>query len=229
MSCLASTSQHLEDGLAYALEPRLAAHYERHLLDECGYRSHLELAEQAFGVGANQGKWLDLGAGSGLVGRALAALGSSAELVAVDRSQAMLDLIDVALYGDDARLQGDCTGPLPLPPRSFAGVLAAGLLEHLVDPGALFDNACRLVRFGGSFLFTYPPNRTGHVAFADDAQGLVSHDVERLSARLQLSGFTIAAEREYPAYRNGAHGWMVHRLVSAVADAPTAFLARGST
>jgi SAM-dependent methyltransferase len=207
---LERAASELEDGLGYAMHPRLAAHYERHIVDACGYCSHTELSEAAIAMGASTGLWLDLGAGSGLVGRALAGLGSSAELTAVDRSRAMLDLIEGDRYV--ARVHADCSSPLPLPSRTFAGALAAGLLEHLPDPGPLFDNVSRLVVPGGCFLFTYPP-RGALSSAAPLSGGLVEHDVTELSAQLRFFDFRICSECEYPAYRNGSHGWVRHRLV----------------
>jgi len=202
----------LEEGLAYAMHARLAAHYERHLVDECGYRSHEMIAETALSLGPRDGLWLDFGAGSGLVGRALAAHSTAIQLIAIDRSRAMLDLIDLPIYV--SRLEADCNDVLALHEQSFDGALAAGLLEHLPDPEPLFRNVAGLLCQGGHFLFTYPPNQSGGTAMADDMQALVSHDVSALGRQLARCGFTITSEREYPAYRNGARGWMVHRLAA---------------
>src|SRR5436190_12333228 len=59
-------------GLAYALEPRLAPHYERHLVEECHYRTHEILASELAALAPRPGLFVDMGAGSGLVGKAIA-------------------------------------------------------------------------------------------------------------------------------------------------------------
>lgn len=203
----------LNGGLNYAMHARLAAHYERHLVDECGYCSHKVLADLAIATGSTSGPWLDLGAGSGLVGRALAQRTiRDLELTAVDLSPAMLDLIDLPIYV--AKVVADCSDRSALPGRTFRGALAAGLLEHLPDPEPFVRNVAELLVPGGHFLLTFPPNRTGKAAIADHRQGLISHDVQALSGLLERHGFVIDAQREYPAYRNGSGGFMVHRAVA---------------
>src|SRR5215510_2631716 len=76
-------------GLAYALDERLAPHYERHLVEDCRYRSPDVVAEALRELGAS-GLWLDIGAGTGLVGKATLRAGLAVELVALDVSPAML-------------------------------------------------------------------------------------------------------------------------------------------
>src|SRR5260221_7721360 len=134
-------------GLAYALEARLAPFYERHLVEECHYRTHEVLAGELARLAATAGLFVDIGAGSGLVGRALVARGLALDLVAVDISRAMLELIDLPAYVD--KHVADCTKVLSFAAASFDGALAAGLLEHIADPPAFFGEVARIVRPGG--------------------------------------------------------------------------------
>ena len=144
----------VESGLAYALEPRLAPHYERHLVDECHYRTPEILACELAALRPTPGLFVDAGAGSGLVGKTLLSRGIAISLVAVDISRAMLELIDSPAY--IAKHVVDCTRT-PFDDTSFDGALAAGLLEHIVDPDAFFLEIARVVRPGGSSCFHFLP------------------------------------------------------------------------
>lgn len=199
-------------GLAYALEPRLAPHYERHLVEACQYRTHELLAGELAAQGAPPGLFVDLGAGTGLVGKAIVARGLAQDLVAVDISRAMLDLIDVPAYV--ARHVADCT-LTPFADASFDGALAGGLLEHIVEPSILFVEVARIVKPRGLFLFSFSPNDAGETELFDAEQGLVSHDAERIGRNLSEAGMKVLKEIDYPAYLNGSRGAALQRVVIA--------------
>ena len=150
-------------GVEYALIDRLAPHYERHLVDECHYRTPevIALAYREFVAPAADATaarpFLDLGAGTGLVGKALAKLSLALDLVALDLSEAMLEQIDSPLYS--ARIVADCLAPLPFPDRHFAGAFAAGLFEHIAQPLTVLRQVARVLSPGALFFFTFPPDR----------------------------------------------------------------------
>jgi predicted TPR repeat methyltransferase len=198
-------------GLAYALDERLAPHYERHLVRDCHYRTPSIIADTLRGLGAVRGRWLDAGAGSGLVGKAIAETGLPLELVAVDLSAPMLELIDCGTYVD--RFVADCLVSLPFSDGAFDGAIAAGLLEHVVDAGRLLGNVARVIKPRGTLLFTFPPNETGRTEVFDE--GLVSHDGDAIRRAVDASGMLVIREVDYPAYLNGSKGWLTHRLVVA--------------
>ena len=212
-------------GLDYALEARLAPHYERHLVDECGYRTPDEIAAALAECGSiaptggaatlrarnETPLWLDIGAGTGLVGKAFDRHGLAVELVALDLSPAMLGLIDCPRYV--GRTCADAAGVLPFADESFDGVLAAGLLEHVLDPEPLFRNAARVLRRGGGFAFTFPPNDHGRTELLGTDEGLVSHDPAAIRASLFSLGLSVTRELDYPAYAIGSRGWVTHHLV----------------
>ena len=220
-------------GLDYALEERLAPHYERHLVDECGYRTPDEIAaavadgwrrapppgDATFAAQSEKPLWLDMGAGTGLVGKAFDRLGLAVELVALDLSPAMLGLIDCPRYV--RRTCADAAGPLPFTDASFDGVLAAGLLEHVLDPEPLFRNAARVLKRGGGFAFTFPPNDHGRTELLGTDEGLVSHDPATLRASLLAAGLSVTRELDYPAYGIGSRGWVTHHLVLGIEAART--------
>jgi predicted TPR repeat methyltransferase len=192
-------------GLAYALDGRLAALYERHMVDECGYRTPDMVADELAAAARDVGpRWVELGAGTGLVGKAARARGISIELVAVDISESMLALIDCPLYV--ARHVADATSALPFEDASFDGAVAAGLLEHVPDPEPLLRNVARVLQ-GGELVFSYPPRAA---SLGDD---LVSHEPSAIREKLAACGFLPTKEIDYPAYLNGSKGWVTHRLV----------------
>jgi predicted TPR repeat methyltransferase len=203
-------------GLAYALEARLAVHYERHLVQECRYRTHEVLANELAALEPPRGVFVDMGAGTGLVGEAISARNLPLELVAVDISTAMLQLIDSPSYV--AKHVADCA-VTPLGDASFDGALAAGLLEHIIDPSALFLEVARIVKPGGLFLFSFAPNHAGTAELFDAEQGLVSHDSERIRKSLGEAGLRVTKEVDYPAYLNGSKSLVTQRMVIACCSA----------
>jgi predicted TPR repeat methyltransferase len=207
----------LQRGVEYALLDRLAPYYERHLVDECHYRTPevVALAVRDFVAPAAEGTagrpFLDLGAGTGLVGKELAKLSLAIDLVALDLSEAMLEQIDSPLYS--ARIVADCLAPLPFPDRHFAGAFAAGLFEHIAEPLTVFRQVARVLSPGALFFFTFPPVRCDGAPSFDEEEGLASHDPTAIRGAVATPGLQVIHEVDYPAYRNGSKGWVTHHLV----------------
>jgi predicted TPR repeat methyltransferase len=199
----------LEKGRAYAQDERLSAFYERHLLDECRYRAHERVADSVASLARGGSRWLDVGAGTGLVGRALETIGADVVLVALDISSAMLDRIECELYVD--RTQGDCRQPLPWSDETFDGAFSCGLLEHVDDAATMFRELARLLKRGAPLIFTFPPSD----APAVQGEGLVAHDESNLRRQLEASGFAWLEQRDWPAYRDVRAGWVAYRHVRA--------------
>jgi predicted TPR repeat methyltransferase len=209
----------VERGLVYAFDDRLAPHYERHLIEECSYATPDVVADVMAEVVTEARdhraeRWLDIGAGTGLVGKAVARRGVAIELVALDVSEPMLGLIDCPCYVE--RVIGNASISLPFDDGSFDGVVAAGLLEHIVDPAPLFRKAARALRPAGHFAFTFPPNTLGRAELWDSEEGLMSHDPTVIGTRLAAAGLSVTLERDYPAYTSGSKGWVTHHLVAGV-------------
>jgi SAM-dependent methyltransferase len=103
----------------------------------------------AFLAGGGTGPVLDVGAGTGLVGAALRALGFTGQIDGVDISPQMLDQArEKQVYRD--LIEADITRPLPLP-GGYTGVVSSGTFTHghvgpeafgpmlaVAAPGALF-------------------------------------------------------------------------------------------
>jgi predicted TPR repeat methyltransferase len=184
------------------------------MVDDCHYRTPEVVADALSRFAHPGGRWLDLGAGNGLLGRALFTRNVAVELHAVDISQAMLDLIDDSIYV--ARHLADATIALPFAEGSFDVVVSAGLLEHVVHPRSVLSNAVAVTKPGGAVFFTYPPNRNGRSGRCPLEEGLVSHDVESMRAEVERLGLSVVHEAEFPAYLVGSRGWVVHRLMGGL-------------
>jgi ubiquinone/menaquinone biosynthesis C-methylase UbiE len=93
---------------------------------------------------------LDIGAGTGLVGAHLAALGPS-DVHALDISPEMLAV--AMRRGCYARsIEADLTARLPLPDDAFGGLVSAGTFTHgHVGPDA-FDELLRVAKAGALFV-----------------------------------------------------------------------------
>jgi SAM-dependent methyltransferase len=98
---------------------------------------------------------LDLGCGTAVVGRALAARpGFSGRVVAVDQSAPLLEAARrfSAAEGvaDRVELRVGDAHALELPDASFDAVIAHTLLSHVTDPAAVLAEAARVVRPRGT-------------------------------------------------------------------------------
>jgi SAM-dependent methyltransferase len=107
---------------------------------------------------------LDLGCGAGR--HAFEALRRGARVVAFDYDEA--ELKDVAGMAQAMAAAGDLTGParsgcvrgdataLPFPDASFDRIIAAEVLEHIVEDEAAIAELARVLRPGGSMAVTVP-------------------------------------------------------------------------
>ncbi|MCA3445460.1 MAG: class I SAM-dependent methyltransferase [Rhodobacter sp.] len=125
-----------------------AASYDAGFAAGMDYRLPAHVAA-AFLAGGGTGPVLDVGAGTGLVGAALRALGFTGQIDGVDLSPQMLDQArEKQVYRD--LIEADITRPLPLP-GGYTGVVSSGTFTHghvgpeafgpmlaVAAPGALF-------------------------------------------------------------------------------------------
>jgi len=190
----------------------MAEDYVHHLLHDCSYRSPGHVAA-AIAELEPQGRWLDLGAGTGLVGDEVFELGLHPSLIAVDVSAAMLDQIACPLYIE--RHQADVLSRLPVPPRSCQGAFAAGLMEYVLDVPSLMRRTAEAIVPGGWFVFTFCPSEHDGVRAFDAETDLHCHDVRLVERCLADAGFRVHGAEEFPAYVNGEQGWIRHRMVRA--------------
>ncbi len=197
---------------ARATYDELAEHYDQHLEEECGYRSPAHVAKHVAALGG-QGVWLDLGAGTGLLGEALARRQVPVQLVGLDVSEAMLQQVRCTLYVACHRC--DVLSTIPGRER-FDGALASGLMEYVVDVPALMRRVARRLRPEGHFVFTFSPAEDADVEAFDAESDLHAHDPAHVRSCLQEAGFgDVTMSRAFRAYCNGEQGWVRHRIVAA--------------
>lgn len=159
---------------------------------------------------------LELGAGTGFVGAALEALDSPLRLVATDLSPQMLELLASPVYTE--KLVLDASQPLPFPPGSFDGVICAGLLEYIIEPGMVLANVRAVLRPGGKLLLTYAPAEYRAVEQLATDMILVSHHPEAIAWHLAAHGLSPIYQEVVPAYWNRGVQ-IIHHLVVAAAEA----------
>lgn len=159
-----------------------------------------------------ESRLLELGAGTGLVGAALEEMGSPLQLTGTDLCREMLDQIQSPVYRE--RFVMDASRPLPLPPQSYDGVVSAGLLEYIVDPGMLLDNILEVLAPGGKVLLTYAPAEYQAVEQIELEMILLRHHPQAIAAHLAAHGLFPIYEEAVEAYWNRGIQIM-HNLVVA--------------
>jgi len=159
-----------------------------------------------------EARLLELGAGTGLVGAALEALESPLRLTGTDLCRPMLEQIKSGAYKETFVM--DASRPLPFPPDSFDGVLSAGLLEYIVDPGMLLDNVLGVLAPGGKVLMTYAPAEHQAVEQIELEMILLRHHPQSIAWHLANHGLTPVYEESVEAYWNRGVQ-IIHNLVVA--------------
>jgi SAM-dependent methyltransferase len=147
-------------GLYFELSPEIPAVLRerqiRHILTAPGrVRKWLD----AIGLAGGSGPVLDLGCGSGSF---LASIGGSGRpLAGVDIAMRWLIVARKRLDEEGLAhvpLVCGCSERLPFADRTFAGVVAGDVIEHVADQGATLAEAHRVLQPGGR-LFLASPNR----------------------------------------------------------------------
>lgn len=125
-------------------------------------------AVQALGLaGCELRRVLDLGAGTGLFARAIAAANPDSELVLLDGSAAMLEQARAALGERASYVLGDFSEELPAGPwDAVVSAMAIHHLEHL-DKRRLFERILASLSEGGVFINV--EQVSGPTAFLDAA------------------------------------------------------------
>lgn len=201
-----------------ALFDDYAPRFERHLVRNLHYRGPELLADALRRTALRRfrsplyGLALDLGCGTGLMGRVLE--GAVERLEGVDLSPRMLaQATKTRAY--DALREGDLVGFLEEHPDAVADlVVAADVFVYVADLAPVFAEARRVLRRGGFFAFTVQAHEGEGVVLGADARyahgegylrglaeacGLVPVCFEHVSTREDrgepVPGFLVVAER----------------------------------
>lgn len=156
-----------------------AGDYDSDLTEDFDYRSPRIAAELFARYVPRDARILDAGAGTGLVGETLTAMGY-ANLVAMDMSRGMLE---------EARKKNAYTelhqmvmgGPLDFPPASFDAVICVGTLTVSHAPASSLDELVRVTRPGGYIAFTLRPDVYERDGFKEKQSQLESAGKWRLA------------------------------------------------
>lgn len=167
--------------------------------------------------GLPTGLGLDLGCGDGALMRVLLAHAGPRELVGVDLDPA--ETKAAAASGAYARIHTGSAAAVPEPDGSFDFVFSNSVLEHIPDIDAVLHEAARLLRPGGSFLFTVPGP-----GFHDCLRGPLRPFVTR-------ERYLAAVDRRCAHLRYwGAAQWQSHLDACGLkVTATVAYLTRGET
>jgi predicted TPR repeat methyltransferase len=131
-----------------------AGDYDRHLLEDLGYRAHAALVEPLPGaVGRSTfGRALDLGCGTGLCGPLLRPF--VAHLAGVDLAPRMVALARRSGAYDDVAVGEAVAALAATPPGTLDLAVAADVLIYLGDPEPLVRAAATALAPGGVLAFT---------------------------------------------------------------------------
>jgi SAM-dependent methyltransferase len=131
---------------------RIASAYDAELVDGMGYRSPAAVTAVARRVLPAEARILDAGAGTGLLGVALAGAGFT-RLEGLDLSSGML--AEAARKNVYAELrEGRLGSELDYETGRFDGVVSAGVLTVGHAPAECLDELVRITRTGGHVIFT---------------------------------------------------------------------------
>jgi MFS family permease len=151
---------------------RIASAYDEALVDGMGYRSPAAVTEVARRLLAPEARILDAGAGTGLLGVALAEAGFT-RLDGLDLSPRMLAEAARKRVYEDLRV-GRLGDELEYETGAYDGVASAGVLTVGHAPASCLDELVRITRRGGLVIFTLrtdqmPPGFADKIAELEQA------------------------------------------------------------
>ena len=178
-----------------------ARDYDGDLVDELGWDAPARTVEflARHLAPAENTRVLDAGAGTGLVGEALAHAGY-AEIHALDLSPGMLEVCrEKGVYAE--LHQGELGKPLALPSAQYDAVVAVGVFTAGHAGPACFSELTRVLRPGGRIVFALRPDLRASMGFdvAQDAQ-VASGTWQLLEESPYLTGFRDLQTKPYQVW-----------------------------
>lgn len=125
-----------------------------------------EVAAQLLVASGAAGPILDVGCGTGLVGRALRARGVT-DIAGVDLSPKSLEASATTLAYSSLQLHDFNAELLPFESGSFGGVICVGVLSYAHDAAAVVTDFIRVARPGGVIVFTHRVDLWDQSLFGD--------------------------------------------------------------
>jgi predicted TPR repeat methyltransferase len=122
-------------------------------LDAWSYQAPGTAADIIVALEPVPGSLLDVGCGTGLVGKALRSRGYPGRLLGLDISQVSLDLAQQSGAYDDLR-PADLQQPLPLADDDVDALVCVGVMTYLAAVEAVWREFARVVRPGGHVVVT---------------------------------------------------------------------------
>jgi len=114
-------------------------------LDSWSYQAPATAAGILVGLAPRPGSVVDVGCGTGLVGKAMRSYGYDGRLVGLDISSVSLRLAQESGAYDEAR-QADLQRPLPLDAATADAVVCVGVMTYLADTEAVWREFARVAR-----------------------------------------------------------------------------------
>jgi len=172
-----------------------AATYDNTMVDGLGYRTPLKAAKLlARHLEDKQAFVLDVGTGTGLVGKELAEL-EFTNIDAMDYSAPMLEM--ARKRGIYSRLlEADLNEPLGLEDGSYDAIICVGTFTHGHVDARCLDELFRLLKSGGLFVTVIRKNYWQPAGFAKKAEEMIRGGVMRTISREEDSNYTDSSEAE---------------------------------
>jgi 2-polyprenyl-3-methyl-5-hydroxy-6-metoxy-1,4-benzoquinol methylase len=176
------------------LQRQLASVASRGVSEEPVYRAFEQVLTQL----DLKGDILDFGAGAGYLLRRLQALGHFTSLTAIDLMPRPVSIDESVTWHS-----WDLNEAVDIPDRTFDVIVSAEVIEHLENPRAVAREWFRLLRPGGTLIFSTPNNESwrslialllrGHFVYFSDTcypahiTALLRKDIERILSEAEFS------------------------------------------
>lgn len=168
-----------------------AESYDQELEEDYGWQIPQLMAEELSHLTPRSGRVLDAGAGTGLVGRYLGALGYG-DLVAMDLSNEMLNKArEKGVYGEFHQM--DLAETLNFPDDSFDAVVCAGVLTFSHAPAKSLNELVRVTKPRGHLLYSLRTDAYESMGFEDITRAL---DADGKWKLLEKKGHQSFAQKE---------------------------------
>ncbi len=142
------------------------------------YQLHTHTARAFVGAGG-QGPVLDVGAGTGLCGAVLSALGVGP----IDATDISAEMLDQAMRKDLYRdaIEADLTQGIPVPRHRYSGIVSSGTFTHGHLGPEVLPELLRVARHGAQFALSINARHYKELGFADAFRKLEQDQIRNLT------------------------------------------------